>query len=414
MTPSFSSLTNKHILLGISGGIAAYKACELTRLYQRNGATVRVIMTRAATEFITPLTMQALSGQPVHTELTDQRQEAAMGHIALARRADALVIAPASASLLARLAQGSADDLLAAVFLATAAPRLIAPAMNKEMWAKRVTADNIKLLKKQPNTSIISPGEGWQACGETGPGRLAEPAEILAETAKLFQTGSLAGRKVTVTAGATREPLDAARFIGNYSSGKMGYALAAAAAEAGAKTTLISGPTCQKPPPRCRFVAAETARRMHTASLEHGKSCDVFISAAAVADLRPQNPRRDKPAKDFYRDCIPVEQTEDILGDLRVSLDRSDRPGLLIGFAAQTSAGAALVKEGFAKMREKKLDMICVNRIPRAFEEDENEILLLRPDARNIKKKKLARARKDFLARQIITEIGLLWKRKFA
>ena len=403
-----SSLANKRILLGVSGGIAAYKACELARQYQQAGAQVRVIMTRAATQFISPLTMQALSGEEVHTELVDYKQEAAMGHIALARWADALVVAPASASLLARLASGDATDLLAAVFLATAAPRLLAPAMNRQMWEQKITQSNIKLLAKQAGTLIIPPGEGWQACGEVGPGRLAEPAEIVARAATLFQTGVLAGKKVIVTAGATREPLDAARFISNYSSGKMGYALARAAVEAGATTTLITAPVHLPIPVGCRSVIkVETARQMLDACLTEAKDCAIFIAAAAVADLRPRQSHDDKPPKETYARQIAVEPTEDILAAL--SAHPRHRPNLLIGFAAQSAAGKQLTQQGERKLRAKKVDLLCVNQIPQAFDDDENEIVLLRPGARSIK---LKRARKESLARRIIKEIALLWQKR--
>lgn len=407
---NISSLANKHILLGISGGIAAYKACELTRQYQQAGAQVRVVMTRAATQFISPLTLQALSGEEVHTDLVDYKQEAAMGHIALARWADALVVAPASASLLARLAAGDATDLLAAVFLATAAPRILAPAMNRQMWEQQITQANIKLLARQVRTIIVPPGTGWQACGEVGPGRLAEPEAIVTRTATLFQTGALAGTKVIVTAGATREPLDAARFISNYSSGKMGHALARAAVEAGAATTLITAALHLPPPANCRSVIkVETARQMLDACLVQAKRSDIFIAAAAVADLRPRASRDDKPPKETYADQIPVEPTEDILAAL--GTDPAHRPDLLIGFAAQSTTGKQLIRQGEQKLNAKKVDMLCVNRIPQAFGDEENEIIVLRPGTRALK---LTRARKEVLARRIMQEIGSLWQKRSA
>ena len=234
-------LFNRNVLLGVSGGIAAYKSAELVRQLQELGAEVRVVMTRGAQEFITPLTLQALSGNPVHTELLDEEAEMGMGHIELARWADLLLIAPATADLMARLAAGRADDLLTTVSLATAAPVMLAPAMNQQMWRDEATAQNADLLR-QRGMHLFGPAAGEQACGDVGPGRMEEPAAIAAEAASLFESGLLAGQRVVITAGPTREALDPVRYISNHSSGRMGYALARAAAAAGARTTLISGP----------------------------------------------------------------------------------------------------------------------------------------------------------------------------
>ncbi|HWS02021.1 MAG TPA: bifunctional phosphopantothenoylcysteine decarboxylase/phosphopantothenate--cysteine ligase CoaBC, partial [Gammaproteobacteria bacterium] len=257
-------LSNKRILLGVSGGIAAYKSAELVRRLREAGAEVRVVMTAGATQFITPLTLQALSGQSVRTELFDARAEVAMGHIELARWADAVLIAPASANTLARLAQGLADDLLSTLCLATRAPLLVAPAMNHVMWEHPATQANITRLRER-GVLICGPGTGSQACGEIGPGRMLEPAELIVELGQLFNVGALAGLRVLVTAGPTREAIDPVRFISNRSSGKMGYAIATAAAEAGARVVLVSGPVALPPPDRVECIQVESASEMQVA-----------------------------------------------------------------------------------------------------------------------------------------------------
>ena len=256
-----SALTNKRILLGITGGIAAYKSADLVRRLRAAGASVRVVMTRAACEFITPLTLQALSGQPVHTDLLDPAAEAAMGHIELARWADAVLVAPASADFLAKLAHGRADDLLSTLCLASTAPLALAPAMNHVMWTHAATQDNASLLRAR-GIQLFGPGQGDLACGESGPGRMLEPEQLLAQVAALFETGLLTGTRVLVTAGPTREDIDAVRFISNRSSGKMGYAVAAAAAEAGAQVTLVSGPVALTPPARVECITVLSAQDM--------------------------------------------------------------------------------------------------------------------------------------------------------
>src|SRR5690606_1447948 len=291
-----SSLANKQILLGVTGGIAAYKSADLIRRLQDLGAEVRVVMTAAAGEFITPLTLQALSGNPVHTHLLDPAAEAAMGHIELARWADLVLIAPASADFMARLAQGEGNDLLTTLCLATAADIALAPAMNQGMWRNAATQANLRLLQER-GLKIFGPAEGSQACGDIGPGRMLEAVDIAAAAAGIFQSGSLAGRKVVITAGPTREAIDPVRYLSNYSSGKMGYALAQAAVEAGAKTVLISGPTQLQVPARVTVLAVTSAEEMYRASLAQGADCDLFIAAAAVADYRPAAPATQKIKK---------------------------------------------------------------------------------------------------------------------
>ncbi|PCH61885.1 MAG: bifunctional phosphopantothenoylcysteine decarboxylase/phosphopantothenate--cysteine ligase CoaBC, partial [SAR86 cluster bacterium] len=277
-----SSLSNKQILLGISGGIAAYKTAELCRLLIKAGATVRVAMTQAASEFITPLTMQALSGNRVHMDLLDTDAEAAMGHIELARWADVIIVAPASADFLAKICQGQAGDILSTVILASSAPLVLAPAMNQAMWADASTQDNLQLLK-QRGYHIAGPASGAQACGDTGLGRMLEPVEILEQCQDLFDTGYLAGLNIVINGGPTREAIDPVRFISNHSSGKMAYALAAEAAKAGAHVTLISGPVCLNTPERVARVDVISAQDMLDACLQYTEHCDVFIGVAAVA-----------------------------------------------------------------------------------------------------------------------------------
>lgn len=398
---NLSSLSNRNLLLGISGSIAAYKACELLRLYQKHGANTRVIMTKQAQEFVTPLTMQGLSGNEVHTDLVDYKAESAMGHIQLARWADCLIIAPASAAILARLAGGEASDLLSAVFLATTAPRLVAPAMNKEMWAKQATQKNVTQISKFKDTYIVQPESGWQACGEVGEGRLAEPTQIAENTSAIFKSNSLAGRKVLITAGPTQEPLDQARFISNYSSGKMGYALARIAVEAGAKVTLVSGPTNCEPPDNCSLVKIETAQEMLEACAKRASVTDVFIAAAAVADWRPQSYDANKIKKASMANTLPLIENPDVLIEIIKLLPKH---AVKVGFAAEATN---LKASATAKLKRKKLDVICGNLIGESFAKDDNKILML---FANKPAKQLARMSKLSAARQIIKEVSQLLK----
>lgn len=402
MPVKLSTLANRNLLLGVSGSIAAYKACELLRLYQKQGAHTRVIMTKQAAEFVTPLTMQALSGNEVHSELVDYKSESGMGHIQLARWADCLVIAPASASCLARLANGEASDLLSAVFLATSAPRVIAPAMNKEMWNKQATQNNLSKLAKAKDTFIVQPDNGWQACGEVGEGRLAEPLHIAEKTASLFSSNALAGLEVLITAGPTREPLDQARFISNYSSGKMGYALARAAEEAGAKVTLVSGPTEIGVPANCtliKVIKVETAQQMLDACLSKAAASQVFIAAAAVADWRPSTQAKGKMPKQDVGNTLALTQNPDILMEVSKALPKG---AIKLGFAAEA---ADLKSKASAKLKRKGLDMICANLISEAFAKDDNKILLL---FANKPAKQLKQMSKLAAAQQIIKQIAQL------
>ena len=351
------SLSNKQVILGITGGIAAYKAAELCRLLMKAGADVRVVMTPSALEFITPLTFQALSGNRVYTDLLDEEAEAAMGHIELARWADLILVAPASANFIARLAQGRADDLLSTLCLATPATIAVAPAMNQGMWNNASTQDNVSLLLEK-GIQVFGPDSGEQACGDIGPGRMLEPEDIAREAAKLFDTGTLAGVNVTITAGPTREAIDPVRYISNHSSGKMGYALARAAMEAGAKVILISGPVALEPPPRVKLVSVESARQMLDAcQVVPG---DIFISVAAVADYRPETTATEKIKKNDKTMTLNLVKNPDILA----SISLSEKRPFCVGFAAETENLEDFAKK---KLADKKLDLIFANNAAQTF-----------------------------------------------
>ena len=350
-------LFNRNFIVGVTGSIAAYKAAELTRSLIREGANVRVIMTEGACEFITPLTLQALSGHEVHTDLLDTEAEAAMGHIELARWADALLIAPASADSIARLVQGRADDLLGACALATPAPVFVAPAMNQEMWAKQATQDNVQTLIAR-GIKMLGPSSGSQACGDVGAGRLLEPDDIVLAVVEHLSTGALAGRHVVITAGPTREPICPVRYISNRSSGKMGYALAEACINAGAKTTLISGPVNCEPPSGVTVINVETTQDMFDASMAAAATADIFIGAAAVVDFKPAT------VSDRKLKRIGVESMDLSLvvnPDIIASVAGSEtRPHLVVGFAAETHDVQAYARK---KLTDKSLDFIFANDV---------------------------------------------------
>jgi phosphopantothenoylcysteine decarboxylase/phosphopantothenate--cysteine ligase len=354
-----SNLTNKCVLLGVSGGIAAYKSPDLVRRLRERGHPVRVVMTRAAQDFITPLSLAAVSGQAVHTALLDQRAEAAMGHIELARWADVVLIAPASADIIARLAHGLADDLLSTLCLATDAAIVLAPAMNRRMWAAAATQANVKTLRAR-GVHLLGPGSGDQACGETGEGRMLEPAELAADLDALVATDSrergLTGLGVLITAGPTREAIDPVRYISNHSSGKMGYAVAAAARAAGASVILVSGPSELPAPPGVERVQVESADQMHAAVLSRVEGCDIFIAAAAVADYRPAEVSEQKIKKKDRVLEIALVRNVDILADV-ASRDHSP---FTVGFAAETEKLESHARE---KLTRKRLDMIAANPV---------------------------------------------------
>lgn len=380
---------DQKILLGVSGGIAAYKACELTRRLRDAGCTVRVVMTRAATAFVTPLTFQALSGQPVRTDLLDAEAESGMDHIALARWADQIVIAPASADLMARLAAGLADDLLTTLCLATEAPILLAPAMNRIMWAHPATQANKTLLLTR-GIRLVGPESGNQACGEEGVGRMAEPESIVQA---VLGTGALAGRRVLITAGPTHEPIDPVRYIGNRSSGRMGVALAAAARNAGADVCLVHGPLAVAPPPGVETIAVATAEAMLAAVLDRVDQSDLFIAAAAVADYRPRETAAQKIKKDAPHIGLELVRNPDILATVAA---RSPRP-FVVGFAAETTS---LRENALAKLARKGLDMIAANDVSggRAIGQVENALTVFWPGG----EKTLPQQPKDALARDLI------------
>lgn len=390
-------LFNRNVLLGVSGGIAAYKSAELVRQLQELGATVRVIMTHGAREFITPLTLQALSGNPVHTELLDAGAEQGMGHIELARWADLLLIAPATADVIARLAAGRADDLLTTVALATAAPLLLAPAMNQQMWRDQATAANVALLTSRGIT-MAGPASGEQACGDIGPGRMEAPPIIASAAAALFEEGLLAGRNVVITAGPTREALDPVRYISNHSSGKMGYALAQAAIDAGARTTLVSGPVQIEAPAHVRLVQVESARDMLDNCLELLPECDIFISCAAVADYRPASIAQQKIKKGPDEITLQLVRNPDIVATVAASPARP----FTVGFAAETTDVLAYAR---GKLTSKGLDLIIANDVSDpsiGFNSDLNEATALWPGGEQV----LARTGKGNMARQIIRLIA--------
>ena len=387
----------KHILLGVTGGIAAYKSPDLVRRLRERGAEVQVVMTAAAREFVTPTTFQAVSGRTVRTDLWDAAAEAAMGHIELARWADAVLIAPASADFLARLSSGRADDLLATLCLATEAPIAVAPAMNHVMWANQATRANVAQLAAR-GVLILGPAAGDQACGEVGEGRMLEPLELAEQLSALLAAGGeLAGRRVLVTAGPTRERLDPVRFISNRSSGKMGFAVAQAARAAGAEVVLVSGPVSLPTPPGVRRIDVESAADMLAAVLKELAGTQVFISTAAVADYRPVRAAQQKIKKTSDTLEVAMERTPDVLATVAA---RPDRP-LVVGFAAETEA---VEQNARTKLMKKNLDMIAANEVgdDKAFDSEENQLIVLARGARY----ELGRAGKLALARGLIALIA--------
>ncbi len=393
------ALAGKNILLGISGGIAAYKTPLLVRQLVQAGAQVQTVLTRSALEFVTPTTLAALSGRQPRLETFDIEAEAAMGHIELARWADALVVAPATAHTLARLATGLADDLLTTLALATPAPLFLAPAMNQQMWAHPSVHRNLAQLI-DTGCHVIGPESGEQACGDVGEGRMSEPEAIVRSLAEHFSPQRLAGRRVVVTAGPTREAIDPVRYISNHSSGKQGYAIATAARDAGAAVVLISGPTALAKPPGVEFVAVESAQQMHAASLAAAPASDVFIGVAAVADYRPAQQHDRK---------IKREKTGDMRIDMRMNPDiihsvaHSDpRPQLVVGFAAETNDALQHARD---KRLRKGLDLIVVNDVSLpgiGFNSDDNAATIISAH----EEVTLNKQGKDALARALISAIA--------
>jgi len=392
-------LTHRNIVLCVSGGIAAYKSAELVRLLGKAGANVRVVMSRGAQEFITPLTLQALSGHSVHRDLLDEHAEAGMGHIELARWADLVLVAPATAETIARLAQGRADDLLTAVVLASPAPLWVAPAMNQEMWAKPATGDNVETLRAR-GVKIIGPDSGEQACGDVGPGRLLEPELILEHLLAAFSTPLLAGRRVVITAGPTREAIDPVRFLSNHSSGKMGFALARAAAEAGAQTTLIAGPVDLPTPEHVQRIDVVSAAEMLDAALQLSAGASVFIGAAAIADYRPEavSARKMKKQGDAGL-SLHLVQNPDIISTVSA---QADRPILVVGFAAETDN---VLSNARLKLASKGLDVVIANDVSQGdigFNSDQNAATWMSGELEHT----LAQTTKLEMARQIIDKLA--------
>lgn len=365
-------LSNKQILIAITGGIAAYKSAELVRLCIKSGATVRVVMTQAAKAFITPLTLQALSGHPVHDNLLDEQAEAAMGHIELARWADMVIVAPASANTLAELVQGKANQLLTAVCLATRAPIFIAPAMNQVMWQAPATQQNIQQLI-QRGIMTIGPDSGEQACGDIGPGRMVEPSAILQALTDYFGQPLLAGRRVLITGGPTQEAIDPVRYISNHSSGKMAYALATAAAQAGAIVTLITGPTTLSAPERVTTIEVVTAEQMLQSVEQQLSAQDIFISAAAVADYRCAQVADQKIKKDAEQISLNLIKNPDILATMAAQYPEK----MTIGFAAETQS---VLEHAQQKLQRKQCDMIIANDVSSSdmgFNADDNQVIVM-------------------------------------
>ncbi|MTI13718.1 bifunctional phosphopantothenoylcysteine decarboxylase/phosphopantothenate--cysteine ligase CoaBC [Sansalvadorimonas verongulae] len=398
-------LNNKRILLGITGGIAAYKTAEMVRHLRKAGAEVHVVMTPAACEFITPLTLQALSGNPVHTSMLDPKAEAGMGHIELAKWADAVLIAPASADFIARMAAGMGNDLLSTLCLVTQAPVYLAPAMNQGMWLDVATQKNCETLVGR-GVKMFGPDNGYQACGDVGPGRMLDPDVILQNLAEQFETGLLAGKKVVITAGPTREAIDPVRYISNHSSGKMGFALAAAAADAGASVTVIAGPVNLETPDRVTRIDVADARSMHAAAMEHTANSDMFISCAAVADYRPETIAESKIKKDpgapDQTMTIKLVRNPDIVASVAA---KEDRP-FVVGFAAETNN---VVEYATSKLQRKKLDLVIANDVSDksiGFNSEENAVTLIGPDF----EEPLAKSSKQLLASQLIELIARYYK----
>ncbi|ENX42290.1 phosphopantothenoylcysteine decarboxylase/phosphopantothenate-cysteine ligase [Acinetobacter sp. NIPH 542] len=417
MSFDLSVIPHKNIVLAVTGGIAAYKSAILVRRLKDYGFDVRVVMTHGAQAFITPLTFQALSGNPVHTELLDPAAEAGMGHIELARWADLLLVAPASCDTLAKFAHGLADDLLSTIFLATKSPVWVAPAMNQQMWAAKATQRNLQTLVED-GVHVIMPDAGEQACGDVGLGRMPEPEEIAKQVAGYFHQaqraiaekfGLLAGKRVVITAGPTREAIDPVRYISNHSTGKMGFALAAACYAAGAQVTLIAGPVSLDTPNGVKRVNVASARQMLDISMDSLETgCDIFIATAAVADYRVAEVAEHKIKKAGDELNVSLVKNPDIVATIA---GQEKRP-FMVGFAAETQN----VEEYAAgKLVAKKLDMIACNDVSRAdigFASDENAMTVFFAENYHMKKRELEKASKQEISQQLVEAISDALRRK--
>lgn len=391
------NLQNRRILLGITGGIAAYKSAELVRILVKAGAEVRVVMTRAAEQFVGSLTFQALSGNPVHRELLDPSAEAGMGHIELARWADLVLVAPATADFIARHAAGRADDLLTAISLATKSPQLVAPAMNEQMWLDPATQQNIRTLGEH-GVEIVGPASGEQACGDVGPGRMVEPEILTSTVAEHFESGILQGERVLITAGPTREPLDPVRFLTNHSSGKMGFAIARAAVDAGAAVTMVAGPVSLETPHGVRRVDVESAEEMAQVVEQELDGATIFIATAAVADYRPADTATEKIKKSGDEIELRLIKNRDILAEVA----SREEPPFTVGFAAETEN---LTTNAEQKRISKGVDMVAANLVGTrgtGFNADDNALTLLWEGG----KTELERTNKSQLARQLVELIA--------
>ena len=394
-----SNLTNKNILLCVTGGIAAYKAAELVRLLKTSNAFVKVLMTKSAQEFITPLTMQALSGEKVHTDLLSTEAEAAMGHIELAKWCDLIVVAPCSANSLSKIAEGRGDDLLSAVCLATESEIFIAPAMNQAMWKDKRTQKNLsKSIKAGLN--IIGPASGEQACGDVGDGRMTEPADIVSEVEKTLEKGLLTGKKVIITAGPTQEMIDPVRYISNKSSGKMGFSLAEEVKNQGALVTLISGPVNLKTPEKVKRHDVLSADEMKLKVEELIEDCDIFIAAAAVSDFKPKEIYKNKIKKNKSEKHLNLKMDKN--SDILKVISEKNLNLKIVGFAAETEN---LLSNAKKKLSQKKLDLIVANDVSKkdiGFDSDENEVTLITKK----EQKKIKKASKKIVSKKIVEFIA--------
>lgn len=417
MSFDLSVIPHKNIILAVTGGIAAYKSAILVRRLKDFGFDVRVVMTHGAQAFITPLTFQALSGNPVHTELLDPEAEAGMGHIELARWADLVLVAPASCDTIAKFANGLADDLLSTLYLATKAPVWVAPAMNQQMWAAKATQRNLQTLV-QDGVHVIMPDAGEQACGDVGLGRMPEPEDLARQVAAYFHKaqralaekfGLLAGKRVTITAGPTREAIDPVRYISNHSTGKMGFALAAACYAAGAKVTLVAGPVSLDTPNGVQRINVSSAMQMLDVSMNQLKEgCDIFIATAAVADYRVAQVAEHKIKKAGDELAVALVKNPDIVATIA---QQEERP-FMVGFAAETQN----VEEYAAgKLVAKKLDMIACNDVSRpdiGFASDQNAMTVFFAQSYHMKKRELEKASKQEISQQLVESIADALRRR--
>lgn len=400
------TLSGKRIVLGIGGGIAAYKCADLTRRLIERGAEVRIVMTHAAKEFITPLTMQAVSGHPVADSLLDPAAEASMGHIEIAKWADLVLLAPATADLIARVAAGMGNDLLTTLCLATDAPVALAPAMNQQMYRAMATQENLATLKRRGHP-VWGPASGEQACGDIGPGRMLEPMQLVGLVEAHFTEGDLSGTSFLITAGPTREAIDPVRYLTNHSSGKMGYAIAEAAAKRGATVTLVSGPVNLPTPAGVSRIDVESAQQMHDAVHAHAGQHQIFIACAAVADFRPANIADQKMKKQDGQDdmTLTLVKNPDIVASVAAMTEK--RP-FTVGFAAETQDVEHYARN---KLVKKNLDLICANDVSRegqGFNSDQNALHLYWPTG----DKALPLASKADIGQQLVSEITALYHSK--